>query len=365
MKPGYPTFRRAYAQDVQDSSGPDAFFLLGISTGGSGGLRMSLKYPDKFGGAISMEPGIDPALEWKDVLPRHKFWRPPGADGDHFRYKVLRRRRRGGANNPATIANKQSGEDPENRAWRFIWRSATRTASAWTRPRSSWTRHLWKNKIEHEYHLVHGADHVGRTIRPRASEGLQFLARNSWNPPPPRVRQRIAASGWGRRRRRQKWIRRNRFGCFCRLTITGNAKVPAPPNQQHTLRPIAPLACQLHMLARFWWGRRFRLPSTACPKTPNQPFHNTGLLSVSPAASHIPAIRARCCWWTRPATSPASAAGRCAPPLFPASAAQRDLAVRSSASTSRPAASFSSANFATADAPPASRTISGYTVETR
>ena len=61
-------------------------FLLGISMGGLGGLRMSLKYPDKFGGVISMEPGIDPALEWKDVLPRHKFWRPPDADGDHFRY---------------------------------------------------------------------------------------------------------------------------------------------------------------------------------------------------------------------------------------------------------------------------------------
>ena len=43
---------------------------------------------------------------------------------------------------------------------------------------------LWKNKIEHEYHLVHGADHVGRTLRGRSTEGLQFLTR-VLNPPPP------------------------------------------------------------------------------------------------------------------------------------------------------------------------------------
>ena len=45
-------------------------------------------------------------------------------------------------------------------------------------------RILWDHKIKHEYHLVRGADHVGRTIRPRAMEGLKFLAR-VLNPPPP------------------------------------------------------------------------------------------------------------------------------------------------------------------------------------
>jgi len=45
-------------------------------------------------------------------------------------------------------------------------------------------RILWDHKIPHEYHLVRGADHVGRAIRPRAMEGLAFLERLI-NPPPP------------------------------------------------------------------------------------------------------------------------------------------------------------------------------------
>jgi S-formylglutathione hydrolase len=36
----------------------------------------------------------------------------------------------------------------------------------------------------HEYHIVHGADHVGRTLVPRITEALQFFAR-VLNPPPP------------------------------------------------------------------------------------------------------------------------------------------------------------------------------------
>jgi len=44
-------------------------------------------------------------------------------------------------------------------------------------------RIMWDYKIPHEYHLVRGADHVGRTIRPRATEALEFLTR-VLNPPP-------------------------------------------------------------------------------------------------------------------------------------------------------------------------------------
>jgi S-formylglutathione hydrolase len=33
------------------------------------------------------------------------------------------------------------------------------------------------NGVEHEYHLVHGADHVGQSLVPRNIEGLAFLTR--------------------------------------------------------------------------------------------------------------------------------------------------------------------------------------------
>jgi hypothetical protein len=58
------------------------------------------------------------------------------------------------------------------------------TAAVATRASLYLHRILWDHKIPHEYHLVRGADHVGRTIRPRANEGLEFLAR-LLNPPPP------------------------------------------------------------------------------------------------------------------------------------------------------------------------------------
>jgi S-formylglutathione hydrolase len=45
-------------------------------------------------------------------------------------------------------------------------------------------RVLWDNGVIHEYHIVHGADHVGRTLGPRTVEALQFFNR-VLNPPAP------------------------------------------------------------------------------------------------------------------------------------------------------------------------------------
>jgi len=38
-------------------------------------------------------------------------------------------------------------------------------------------RVLYDAGITHEYHLVRGADHLGRSVRPRSMEALQFLTR--------------------------------------------------------------------------------------------------------------------------------------------------------------------------------------------
>ncbi len=49
--------------------------LFGISMGGLGGLRLAFKYPDRFEAVAALEPGIDPALKWKEVKPRNRFYR--------------------------------------------------------------------------------------------------------------------------------------------------------------------------------------------------------------------------------------------------------------------------------------------------
>jgi len=45
-------------------------------------------------------------------------------------------------------------------------------------------RVLYDAGIKHEYHLVRGADHLGRKVRTRSMEALQFLTRVLIPPPP-------------------------------------------------------------------------------------------------------------------------------------------------------------------------------------
>jgi S-formylglutathione hydrolase len=44
---------------------------------------------------------------------------------------------------------------------------------------------MWDHDVPHEYRLVRGADHLGRTIAPRMRDALRFLDRQVLRPPPP------------------------------------------------------------------------------------------------------------------------------------------------------------------------------------
>lgn len=155
--------------------------LFGISMGGLGALRLGFKYPEKFAGLVAMEPGIDPVLKWKDLSARYKFYRGPnlmqtifGKPFDEAYWE---------ANNVATIAVNKA--DKLRGANLGIYIEAGDEDLFYLHEATEFLhRILWDQKIPHEYHLVRGADHVGRTIRPRAMEGLAFLAR-LLNPPPP------------------------------------------------------------------------------------------------------------------------------------------------------------------------------------
>ncbi|MBS1807787.1 MAG: esterase [Acidobacteria bacterium] len=155
--------------------------LFGISMGGLGALRLGFKYPEKFAGLAALEPGIDPVLKWKDLSARYKFYRGPdlmetifGKPFDEAYWE---------ANNVATIAVNKA--DKLRAANLGIYIEAGDEDLFFLHEATEFLhRILWDQKIKHEYHLVRGADHVGRTIRPRAMEGLEFLAR-LLSPPPP------------------------------------------------------------------------------------------------------------------------------------------------------------------------------------
>lgn len=155
--------------------------LFGISMGGLGALRFGFKYPETFGGLAALEPGIDPVLKWKDLSARNKFWRGQalmetifGKPFDEAYWE---------ANNVVTIAVNRAAK--LRTANLGIYIEAGDEDMFYLHEATEFLhRILWDQKIAHEYHLVRGADHVGRTIRPRALEGLAFLAR-LLNPPPP------------------------------------------------------------------------------------------------------------------------------------------------------------------------------------
>jgi S-formylglutathione hydrolase len=179
--------------------------LFGISMGGMGVLRLGFKYPDKFAGLAAIEPGIDPAFSWKDVKPRNRFWRSDelmeSIYGKPFDYAYWE------ANNPASIAVAQATKIRASGLGVYI---ECGDADSFNLHEATEFLHrvLWDNRIPHEYHLVRGADHVGRTIPARSREGLEFLAR-ILNPPPPdpeaeNLRRRLAPMKrlWGVDRQR-------------------------------------------------------------------------------------------------------------------------------------------------------------------
>jgi len=46
-------------------------------------------------------------------------------------------------------------------------------------------RVMWDHGVPHEYRLVRGADHLGKTMQPRMRDALKFLDRAVLRPPPP------------------------------------------------------------------------------------------------------------------------------------------------------------------------------------
>jgi S-formylglutathione hydrolase len=175
------SFREFLQKTYHASADPKKNLLLGPSMGGMGGLRMAFKYPEKFGAVAAQEPGIEPILHWRDMQPRHRFWREDnlfeaafGAPVDPAYWE---------ANHPPAIANANSKRLIDSGLQIYI-DAGDHDMFLLNEGTEFLHRILSDHGVEHEYHLVHGADHVGRTLRPRTMEALEFLAR-VLNPPGP------------------------------------------------------------------------------------------------------------------------------------------------------------------------------------
>lgn len=157
--------------------GREGTLITGISMGGMGSLRIAFKHPDKFQAVASMEPGIEPALAFKDVKLRDRFWRDDALLESIYGKPVDEAYC--AANNPATIAN----ANPEKLVGLGIYLEAGDQDMFFLHHGTEFLhRILFDKGISHEYRLVKGAEHVGPSIAPRFLDALAFFGR-VLNPP--------------------------------------------------------------------------------------------------------------------------------------------------------------------------------------
>lgn len=157
--------------------GREGTLITGISMGGMGSLRIAFKHPDKFQAVASMEPGIEPALAFKDVKLRDRFWRDDALLQSIYGKPVDEAY--WAANNPATIAS----TNPERLVGLGIYLEAGDQDMFFLHHGTEFLhRVLFDNGLSHEYRLVKGAEHVGPSIALRFLDALAFFGR-ILNPP--------------------------------------------------------------------------------------------------------------------------------------------------------------------------------------
>jgi S-formylglutathione hydrolase len=174
-------YRELMQKTYRASANPKENFLSGISMGGMGTLRIGFKHPEMFGGIAALEAGIEPILHWKDMRPRDRWWRADDLFEAAFGKPVDPAYWE--ANNPASIA--QANPQKLIRSGMQIYIDAADHDLFFLYEGNEFLhRILYDNHVEHEYHLVHGADHVGRTVSIRFRDAMDFIER-TLHPPGP------------------------------------------------------------------------------------------------------------------------------------------------------------------------------------
>jgi S-formylglutathione hydrolase len=175
------TFREFIHKTYNTSSDPKKNVLMGVSMGGEGTLRLGLKHPESFAAIAALEPGLQPILYWKEMTPRMHFWIDDqdlevafGKPVDAAYWE---------ANNPNLIVTLDSKHILDSGLQIYLDVGDDDSLLLFG-PVEHFHRILWDAGIKHEYHIVHGADHVGRTMPERVTAAFEFLGRVV-NPPAP------------------------------------------------------------------------------------------------------------------------------------------------------------------------------------
>ena len=151
----------------------DRIYIMGISMGGMGGLRLAFKYPEKFAGVAVLEPAIEASLHWKDVSALDSFYRADQyeekfgkpVDADYW-----------AENHPSAIA----AANPDRlKNLAIYFEVGDQDMLNLHRGAEYLHRILFDSGVFHEFRLVRGADHIGdKFMDLRYRDALGFINRD-------------------------------------------------------------------------------------------------------------------------------------------------------------------------------------------
>ena len=148
--------------------------VVGISMGGMGALRIAFKNPDLFAAVAALEPGIEPVLSFDDIILRDRFWRSDALLEERYGRPVDRQFWQ--ANNPANVAQNNASALRASNLGIYL-EVGDEDSFNLHHGAEFLHRLLFDAGIKHEYRLVRGADHLGRTLGPRFLDAFRFVGR--------------------------------------------------------------------------------------------------------------------------------------------------------------------------------------------
>ncbi len=149
--------------------------VFGISMGGLGALRMVFKYPQKFGIAAAIAPGIVPSLTYNLSIHKSNLFFIGRKDVESI-FGSPMDKEYWKQNNPVFLAVKNHKRIIKNNVKIYV-ECGDCDSFHLNEGTAFLHSELNKLRLKHEYHMLHNIDHVGPFQKQRIKNGLEFIGR--------------------------------------------------------------------------------------------------------------------------------------------------------------------------------------------
>jgi S-formylglutathione hydrolase len=152
----------------------EGLLVMGTSMGGIGSQRLAFKHPEVFGAVAGLEGAGPPVFEYDEIQPTHEYNRDEGFFEGLFGKPIDKKY--WAENHPATVA-RDNAQRIIDSGLKVLIEVGDEDMVNLHHGTEFLHRVLWDHGIRHEYRVVRGANHVGRSMAPRRRYALSFLER--------------------------------------------------------------------------------------------------------------------------------------------------------------------------------------------